>query len=49
MLDLRCCKQTFSSWGEWGLLSSRSPQASHRGGFSCGAQGQGHAGFGSCG
>ena len=39
MLGLRCCVWTFSSWGEWELLSSCDAWASHCGGSSCcGAQ-----------
>ena len=40
----------YSSFGEQGLLSSCSVQASHCGGFSCcRAQALGHSGFCSCG
>ena len=40
----------FSSWGEWGLLSSCSARASHCSGFSCCvSRAQGHTGFRSCG
>ena len=39
VLGLLCCKQAFSSCGEWGLLSSCPAPASHCCGFSyCGAQ-----------
>ena len=38
VLGLPYCLQTFSSCGEWGLLSSCGAQASHSSGFSCGAQ-----------
>ena len=39
VLGLPCCARAFSNWGEWGLLSSCSAQASHCGGFfCCGAQ-----------
>ena len=34
-LDLCCCVRAFSSFSEWGLLSSCSTRASHRSGFSC--------------
>ena len=34
-LGLCCCVCAFSSWGEQGLLSNCSAQASHCGGFSC--------------
>ena len=39
VLGPRCCLQAFSSYGEWGLLSSCGAQPSHSGGFSsCRAQ-----------
>ena len=39
VLCLHCCPRAFSSWGEWGLLSSCSAQASYCSGFSfCRAQ-----------
>ena len=47
-LGLHCCKGTFSSCSEWGLLSSCSAWASHCGGFSWGAQAR-QMGFSSCG
>ena len=34
MLGLRCCRQAFSSCGEWGLLSSCGAETSRCGGFS---------------
>ena len=37
-LDLCCCVRAFSSFSEWGLLSSCSARASHCSGFSCGAR-----------
>ena len=41
---------TFSSCGEWGLLSSCGARASHCSGFSCGGvQALGHVGFSDCG
>ena len=46
--SLLLCK-FFSSFGEWGLLSSCSVLVSHCGGLSrCRAQALGHAGFSSC-
>lgn len=30
-----CCVWAFSSYGKWGLLSSRRARASHCSGFSC--------------
>ena len=50
VLGLLCCAQTFSSCGEWELLSINSSGvwASHCSGFSCRAQAPGHAGFSSC-
>ena len=46
--SLFLCK-IFSSFGEWGLLSSCSVLVSHCGGLSCcRAQALGHAGFSSC-
>ena len=47
-LGLHCCKGTFSSCSEWGLLSSCGAWASHCGGFSWGAQAR-RMGFSSCG
>ena len=35
VLGLCCCTWVFSSFGEWGLLSSCSVQSSYCGGFSC--------------
>ena len=46
-LSLPCCTRAFSSYGEWGLLSSCSVMASRCGGFSCGAQALECAGFSS--
>ena len=43
MLGLPCF---LSSCGEWGLLSGHGVQASHCGGFSCGAWAAGHVGIG---
>lgn len=37
VLGLRCCEQSFTSCGEWGLLSSCSVLVSHCDGFTCGA------------
>ena len=34
-LGVRCCAWTFSSGGEWGLLSNCGAEASHSDGFSC--------------
>ena len=49
-LGLHSCKGFFSSYGEWGLLSSRGVWASLCGGFSCcRAQALGHSDFSSCG
>ena len=49
VLGVRCCHQTFSSYGKQGLLFSCGAQASHCG-FSCfGARALGRTGFSSCG
>ena len=46
VLGLHGCTRAFSSYGEWGLLSGCSAQASHCGGFSCrGARALEHTGF----
>ena len=46
VLGLRGCVQALSSFGKWGLLSSRLVKVSCCGGFSrCGARARGHAGF----
>ena len=46
VLGLCCCRWTFSSFSDWGLLSSSCIQASPCDGFSCcGAQALGHTGF----
>lgn len=46
---LCCCSRDFSSYGEWGLLSSCSMQASPCSGFSsCGGQAFGYTGFSIC-
>ena len=47
-LDLSCCTQAFSSCSKWELLSGCSAQASHCGGFSCGAWALDHKRFSSC-
>ena len=43
-LGLHCCKQAFSSCGEWHLLSSYT-QRSRCSGWSCWSAGSGHMGF----
>ena len=48
VLRLCGCMQTFSSCGEWGLLSSSGAWASHCGGFFC-YRPQALRGFRSCG
>ena len=49
VLGLHCFARTFSSYGNWGLLSSDGAWASHSNSFSfCRAQALGHTGFGSC-
>ena len=49
VLGLHCYMGFFSSCGEWGPLSSRAAQASHRSDFSgCRAQAVWHVGFSSC-
>ena len=50
VLGLHCCAQAFSSFSEWGLLSSCRAWASHWGRFSCcRARALGHMGFSSSG
>ena len=46
VFGLHCCSWTFSSCGEWRLLSNCSAQTSNCGGFShCRSQALGHIGF----
>ena len=49
VLGLHCFARAFSSYGNWGLLTSDGSWASHSNGFSfCRAQALGHTGFGGC-
>ena len=49
-MGLHYCTQAFSSWRQWGLLSSCCGKGSHYGDFlCCRAQALKHSGFNSCG